>query len=257
MAKRRPSSTVEDYLLAIYSLDYEQVEVIAARLADKLAVSAPTVSVMVERMVRDGYVDVDRKHFITLTQSGREIGERVARRHRLIERWLNDMLDLDWVSLHDEAHRLEHSLSSTLEDKISEALNHPETCPHGNPIPGNARNWTFEGMTRLSDSQAGETMKVARISELAEDDADVMRYLQEKNLVPGERVEIQEITPFNHVVLSMSGKTVVVDAEIAVYVWVRSVGLPAYQALMVNLRIAPTDRSRSALLIPSMGEVCR
>ena len=226
LAKRMPSSTVEDYLLAIYSLDYEQVDVIAARLADKLDVSAPTVSVTVERMVRDGYVDVDGNHAITLTESGRQIGERVVRRHRLIERWLNDMLDLDWVMLHEEAHRLEHSLSSSLEQKISEVLNHPETCPHGNPIPGNAKDWTFEGMNRLSDSEAGEELKVARISELAEDDADIMRYLQQKNLVPGTRLEIQEKTPFDHVVLQANGETVVIDSEIAVYVWTRSTVSP-------------------------------
>ena len=220
------SSTVEDYLLAIYSLNFEQVEVIAARLADKLEVSAPTVSVTVERMVRDGYVDVDANHTITLTESGRVLGEGLARRHRLIERWLNDMLDLDWVMLHEEAHRLEHSLSSSLEQKISEALNHPETCPHGNPIPGNAKNWTFEGMRRLSESQASEELKVARISELAEDDAEIMRYLQQKNLVPGTLMEVQEITPFGHVVLKVDGETVVIDPEIAVYVWTRLVNSP-------------------------------
>ena len=93
-----PSSTIEDYLLAIYSLDYEQVEVIAARLADKLEVSPPTVSAAVERMVRDGLVDIDSNHSISLTETGFTHAERVARRHRLIERWLSDMLDLDWVS---------------------------------------------------------------------------------------------------------------------------------------------------------------
>ncbi len=226
LAAKMPSSTIQDYLLAIYSLDFEQVQVIAARLADKLEVSAPTVSVTVERMVRDGYVDVDSNHLITLTERGRAVGRRVARRHRLIERWLNDMLNLDWVMLHDEAHLLEHSLSSSLEQKISEALNHPETCPHGNPIPGNAKNWSFEGMKRLSESEAGEEMKVARISELAEDDAQIMRYLQQKKLVPGTRVEVQEITPFGHVVLKVDGETAVIDLEIAVYVWTRSAASP-------------------------------
>jgi DtxR family Mn-dependent transcriptional regulator len=226
LAKRVPSSTVEDYLLAIYNLNFERVEVIAARLADKLDVSAPTVSVTVERMVRDGYVDVADNHAITLTESGQVLGERVARRHRLIERWLNDMLDLDWVMLHEEAHRLEHSLSSSLEQKISEALNHPETCPHGNPIPGNAKNWSFDGMKKLSESRAGEQVKVVRISELAEDDAELMLYLQQKNLVPGTHVKVQEITPFDHVVLKVEGETAVIDPEIAIYVWTRSATPP-------------------------------
>ena len=128
-----PSSTIQDYLLAIYSLDFEHVRVIAARLADKLEVSAPTVSVTVERMVRDGYVDVDGNHLITLTDRGRAVGRRVVRRHRLIERWLNDMLDLDWVMLHDEAHLLEHSLSSALEQKISEALKPSGDLPAWKP----------------------------------------------------------------------------------------------------------------------------
>ena len=225
-AVRMPSSTIQDYLLAIYSLDFEHVRVIAARLADKLEVSAPTVSVTVERMVRDGYVDVDGNHLITLTERGRAVGRRVVRRHRLIERWLNDMLDLDWVMLHDEAHLLEHSLSSALEQKISEALNHPETCPHGNPIPGNAKNWSFEGMKQLSESEVGEERNVARISELAEDDAQIMRYLQQKNLVPGTRVEVKEITPFGHVVMKVNGETAVIDPEIAVYVWTRSAAHP-------------------------------
>lgn len=225
-AVKMPSSTIQDYLLAIYSLDFERVHVIAARLAEKLEVSAPTVSVTVERMVRDGYVDVDSNHTITLTEKGRAVGSRVARRHRLIERWLNDMLDLDWVMLHDEAHLLEHSLSSALEQKISEALNHPETCPHGNPIPGNAKNWSFEGMKQLSESEAGEKLKVARISELAEDNAEIMRYLQQKNLVPDTSLEVQEITPFGHVVLKVNGDMAVIDPEIAVYVWTRSAAAP-------------------------------
>ncbi len=216
-----PSSTIEDYLLAIYSLDYEQVEVIAARLADKLEVSPPTVSAAVERMVRDGLVDIDSNHSISLTETGFTHAERVARRHRLIERWLSDMLDLDWVSLHEEAHRLEHSLSPLVEQKISEALNHPETCPHGNPIPGNAKNWSFEGMIKLSDSKPGTKMAVARISELAEDDSEIMLYLQQKNLVPGANLDIEEITPFKHIVVNVNGETAVVDHEIAAFIWVK------------------------------------
>jgi len=215
-----PSSTVEDYLLAIYSLNYENTEVIAARLAERLSVSAPTVSATMDRMVRDGYVTVNNDHSIELTDHGLVLAERVARRHRLTERWLADMLDLDWVMLHEEAHRLEHSISPALEARISEVLGHPETCPHGNPIPGNARNWSNKGMVQLSSASPGAPMRVARISELVEDDVHIMAYLQGKRLIPGTRLTVQEITPFENVVIQIGQETVAVDPQVASRIWV-------------------------------------
>lgn len=216
-----PSPTIENYLLAIYSLDYEQTEVIAARLTERLSVSAPTVSATIERMVRDGYVTVNAGHSIALTEKGRPLAERVARRHRLIERWLADMLHLDWAMLHEEAHRLEHAISPALEAKISEALGHPETCPHGNPIPGNVKHWSKVGMRQLASCDPGKRMQVVRISELVEDDAVLMAYLQQKRLVPGTFVQVEE-SPFDHVVVRIDEETVALDPEIAARIWVRA-----------------------------------
>src|SRR5437660_12057359 len=134
------SATVEEYLETIYNMSAEDEVVIGARLAEKFDVSAPTVTEMLKRLVRDGYIEMDIKRQVTLTEEGNRAAEAVLRRHRLTERFLVDMLGMQWHQVHEEACRLEHFISGTVEARVISTLSKPTTCPHGNPIPGQIPN---------------------------------------------------------------------------------------------------------------------
>src|SRR5207249_10686447 len=127
---------IQDYLGAIYDLAGSDKPVIGARLARHMHISAPSITEALRRMQREGYVTVASKKESRLTAKGLDIARTMARRHRLIERWLTDVLGLDWSRAHDEAHRLEHALSPVVEERLATLLGMPSTCPHSNPIPG-------------------------------------------------------------------------------------------------------------------------
>src|SRR5947207_15011859 len=105
-------------------------------LEKKYHITAQTVTEMLKRLMRDGYVSMDAKRAVTLTEEGYQAAEAVLRRHRLTERFLVDMLGMQWHQVHEEACRLEHFISGAVEARVVASLNHPTTCPHGNPIPG-------------------------------------------------------------------------------------------------------------------------
>ena len=186
------SATVEEYLEAIYNMSMEDEVVIGARLAEKFNVSAPTVTEMLKRLVKNGYIEMDNKRQITLTDAGNSAAEAVLRRHRLTERFLVDMLGMQWHQVHEEACRLEHFISGAVEARVIASLNHPSTCPHGNPIPGlvpDARTYLKDNNAiRLSMVVSGETVTVFCISEVVEDEEALIEYLQERGLMPGVRV---------------------------------------------------------------------
>src|SRR5215467_16121442 len=145
---------VEEYLETIYNMAMEGEVVIGARLAEKFRVAPPSVTEMLKRLVRDGYVEMDERRQVMLTSQGQELAEAVLRRHRLTERFLVDMLGMEWHRVHEEACRLEHFISGAVEQRVVAALNNPTTCPHGNPIPGSvgsARTYLKDqGAIRLS-----------------------------------------------------------------------------------------------------------
>jgi DtxR family Mn-dependent transcriptional regulator len=186
------SATVEEYLEAIYNMSMEDEVVIGARLAEKFSVSAPTVTEMLKRLVKNGYIEMDNRRQITLTDVGNSAAEAVLRRHRLTERFLVDMLGMQWHQVHEEACRLEHFISGAVEARVIASLNHPSTCPHGNPIPGlvpDARTYLKDNnAVRLSTIASGETVTVFCISEVVEDEEALIEYLQERGLMPEVRV---------------------------------------------------------------------
>src|SRR2546428_5309842 len=148
------SATVEEYLETIYNMSMESEVVIGARLAERFRVAAPSVTEMLKRLVRDGYVEMNSKRHIVLTEAGNKAAEAVLRRHRLTERFLVDMLGMQWHQVHEEACRLEHFISGAVESRVIASLHNPTTCPHGNPIPGSvpsARTYLKDqGAIRLS-----------------------------------------------------------------------------------------------------------
>jgi DtxR family Mn-dependent transcriptional regulator len=152
----------EEYCEAIYELHEDDVEVIQARIAERLHVSRPAVSEMIKRMEHEGLVTT-AKGKIKLAQRGRSLAEQVVRRHRLAERFLTDILGLSWADAHQEAGRWEHVISNSVEAAMNRILGDPTTCPHGNPIPGS--HYVAPDQQPLSGVRVGGGFTVSRIPE--------------------------------------------------------------------------------------------
>lgn len=224
------SATVEEYLETIYNMSMEGEVVIGARLADKFHVAPPSVTEMLKRLVRDGYVEMDNKRHITLTETGNQAAEAVLRRHRLTERFLVDMLGMQWHQVHEEACRLEHFISGAVEARVIASLNNPTTCPHGNPIPGSvpdARNYLKDrNAVRLSSLPVGSVATILCISEVVEDEEALILYLHEKGLTPEIQVDILDQGGTNAtdltetVKLEVDGRSVSINKAVAEKIWV-------------------------------------
>lgn len=197
---------MEQYLEAVYVLAAENRPVIAARLADYLGVSRPTVTQTIQRLTSAGLVAVSEGKELRLTDAGLQRAEKIVRRHRLLERWLTDDLGLDWADAHVEAGRLEHSLSPLVEERLYEKLGRPATCPHGNVIPGTGVRQPA-GIA-LTEADAPALVRVLRIVEQAEEDLDLLRFLYQSGIVPGAVLALEpSSTPY------VAGIPVVVDGH--------------------------------------------
>jgi DtxR family Mn-dependent transcriptional regulator len=202
----RPTPTVEDYLQEIYDWLTNGRPVIAARLAERIGVSAPTAWATLQRMQRDGLVELQGKHDIHLTESGKTAAESIKRRHFLAERLLVDILGMDWAESHEEAHRIEHAVSPAVEARIMALLGNPTTCPHGNPFPGLPRPATV----LLATLREGDEAIVDGVQEEAEEDAELMRFLQHNEITPGKRIRVAELASFNSTMtIELDGRRVV------------------------------------------------
>lgn len=217
---REPTEVIARYLEAIHYMEAEGESVRSARLADWLGVSRPTVTVALRRMTRDGMIRLNSRKEIELTDQGAQAAASIVRRHRIMERWLTDVLGLDWVAADEEAARLEHAVSDVVESRLWESLGRPTSCPHGNPIPGYAQVNPDEA--RLSGLQPGEAALVSRISEVAEREAPMLlRYLLERRLVPGTRLEVLEVDPVGRTLrLRVARREVTLSHETAAKIWV-------------------------------------
>jgi len=178
----------------------EGKSVIAARLSERMDVSPSTVSATLGRMTRDGLIDIHDDHEIYLTPLGTQVAEDTIRRHRLLERFLTDYLGLSWHQAHEEAGALQHAISPLVEARLTEALGNPQTCPHGNPIPGTGAPPLPPGAVTLDQARAGQAFVVVRITEEGERDLSLLAYLEEHGIVPGARVEVAEVASWNEVV---------------------------------------------------------
>jgi len=186
---------VQDYLGAIYDLAGSGHPVIGARLAKHMRVSPPAVTEAVQRMTRAGLIRMGATKEIAFTRRGRALAEVMARRHRLLERWLTDILGLNWTEAHEEAHRLEHALSPRVEERLATILGMPSTCPHGNPIPGMPTPPPVHPFP-LDQASEGMTVVVERITEEAEADRRLLEYLWKHEVKPGTRLAIEEVAPW-------------------------------------------------------------
>jgi DtxR family Mn-dependent transcriptional regulator len=211
---------IQDYLGAIYDLAGSDKPVIGARLARYMHLSAPSIAEALRRMQKDGYVRVAGRKEIRLTRKGLDIAETMARRHRLLERWLTDVLGLDWANAHDEAHRLEHALSPVVEERLAQMLGMPSTCPHGNPIPGMPAPEAHHPIP-LSQVVAGQTLVVDRITEEAEADRQLLRFLWESGVRPAVRLTVGEVAPYAGTIsVLIEGRTITMGLAAAHKIWV-------------------------------------
>ena len=183
----------EEYCETIFELDEDGVEVIQARIVERLQVSRPAVSEMIKKMSEANLVHFDGTK-IHLTDDGKMIAKQVVRRHRLAERFLTDILGLSWAEAHHEAGRWEHVISPSVEDAFLRILEDPTTCPHGNPIPGSDYQ-VPEGTSALSDIGVGNNFVVERIPEELEFQPGLLEFLEESNLIPGENGKVTAISP--------------------------------------------------------------
>jgi DtxR family Mn-dependent transcriptional regulator len=200
----RPTPTIEDYLAIIYVMERDGDEVIPARLAESLEVAPPTVTMTLKRMERDGWIATQQGKDICLTDKGCEAACSVIRRHMLTEWMLARMLKVPWSNVHVEADQIEHTISDEIETQMRTNLDDPQFCPHGNPLPGYehiAADWL--SLTRVLP---GEKVIIRRIHETAEDNHELLEFLETNGIVPGALAEVTEILSFNQTLSLRLGK---------------------------------------------------
>ena len=215
-ATHAQTATKEEYLQAIWTLGDEGGPVIAARVAEFLGVSAASVSEMLHRLERDGLLRIEERKEIHLRPEGDELARSIVRRHRLIERMLTDLLGYEWWKTHDEAERLEHAISPEMERRLIERLGDPDTCPHGNPMPGMRRRWSQP----IDQAPLGETVVVERIPDQFEHEPGFLEYLDTQGLRPGTELRIVERSP-ERVLVEIGGASRAIRPDCGTKVWVR------------------------------------
>lgn len=174
------SATVaeQEYLESMYWLEEAGLPITGANIARAMQLSPPTVHEMIGRLIEGGYVERNPDKSLAFTESGREHASYIVRRHRMIERFLTDVLGIPWDEVHEEAERIEHAMSPVLEERMRAAIGDATTCPHGHPIVEGIR----EQGSLLADVEVGAEVTVLRFENEAE---DLLRYLKEAGLEPG------------------------------------------------------------------------
>ena len=198
----------EEYCEAIFELREDDLEVIQARIAERLNVSRPAVSEMIRRMAAEGLVTAEGG--IRLTPQGLALAERVVRRHRLAERFLTDVLGLSWADAHLEAGKWEHVLSESVEAAINRMLENPTTCPHGNPIPG--AGYLQPDLLALSTLSVGDNFTVTRIPEELEFTPGLLDFLEDNAILPGRTGVLTAASPDGTVTVRIDDRTVGIGA---------------------------------------------
>jgi DtxR family transcriptional regulator, Mn-dependent transcriptional regulator len=212
---------LEEYLEAIHELEEEGTQVIQARLAERVGHSAPAVSEVIRRLKTEGYVTVEDRE-VQLTPLGRDRAESVVRKHRLAERLLTDIIGLPWEKAHTEACRWEHVISDEVEDRLIELLGHPQTCPHGNPIPGSGVRKGRQQVA-LSSVKDGARIRLERVTEQVEIDPAAMSYLSKAGFVPGADAQVSAKAPDGTLTLQLTGHTIALGTLLADKLFVSNV----------------------------------
>jgi DtxR family transcriptional regulator, Mn-dependent transcriptional regulator len=205
--------SVEDYLKAILLLESKGQPASTSDIAERLTLSAPSVSGMIKRLSDQDLIEHAPYKGVVLTSSGRRVALRMLRRHRIIEAYLVGFLGYSWDTVHDEAERLEHAVSEVLIERMATALGNPRFDPHGDPIPD--QNGAMDELvyTPLAEIPTGETAEIRRV---ATSQAERLRYLEHSGLTPGTRVTVTEHQPFRGpITLTTEGHEQIIGHELA------------------------------------------
>lgn len=192
----------EEYCSCIFELHEDDLDVIQARIAERLQVSRPAVSEMMKRLEAEGLIAIGSE--IVLTEAGRRLGERVARRHRLAEVFLTEYLELSWAEAHHEAGKWEHIMSDSVEKALNKLLGEPTTCPHGNPIPGSG--YEAPDSAPLSEVAVGAKFTVRRITEELEFEPGLLEFLEQSSILPGNIGTVTAASPDGTRTVEIAGR---------------------------------------------------
>jgi DtxR family Mn-dependent transcriptional regulator len=185
---------VEDYAKAIFSLESRSTEPVSTNaLAERLGITPGSVSAMLKRLGELGVITHEPYRGVRLTDDGRRIALEVIRHHRLIESFLADALGMPWDRVHAEAEVLEHVLSEDLEELIAAKLGHPTVDPHGDPIPSADLELQEPATARMESLEPGDEGLFVRVSD---SDPEMLRYLADRGIAPGERFAVRDRQPF-------------------------------------------------------------
>ena len=234
MATEQATIAEEEYLQTMFWLEEAGLPITGANIARAMQLSPPTVHEMIGRLEGDGYVSRAADKSVTFTEQGRDEASAIVRRHRLIERFLTDVLGIPWDEVHEEAERLEHAMSPVLEERMLAAIGDAATCPHGHPIVEGAR----EHGALLADVEVGASVHVLRFENEAE---ELLHYLKQAGLQPGLDGEVESQSDDEVVIASAEGRHVV-SRSVAETVSVRADPSPAPRAPLPDQLVLSSDR---------------
>ena len=216
------TSATEEYLEIIYKLQEKSGVATTSDLVRSLKVAPGTVTNTIARLEKESLVIHKPYRGVRLTEKGRRIALRTIRKHRLSERLLTDLLNVEWEKVHEAACKLEHSISDEIAKKIEKALGHPKTCPHGNPIPTECGGIIEEKCEPLSELSPGEKGVIAKITD---ERTELLEYLNSIGVRPNKIVEIIEKAPFGGpIVIRIEEKDHALSQEIASLIEIKKIG---------------------------------
>jgi DtxR family transcriptional regulator, Mn-dependent transcriptional regulator len=234
MASDHATVAEEEYLQTIFWLQEAGLPMTGANVARAMQLSAPTVHEMIGRLEKDGYITRAADKSLTFTDNGRVHAEGVVRRHRLIERFLTDVLGIPWDEVHEEAERLEHAMSEVLEARMLAAIGDAKTCPHGHPINVGER---MVGVP-LGDVELGAKIRVMRFENEAE---ELLHYLKDAGIEPGMEGTVAERDD-DHVVVESGGRRCELTRSVAETVSVTADPSPPPRTALPEQLVLSKDR---------------
>jgi DtxR family Mn-dependent transcriptional regulator len=202
-----PTVAEQEYLESLFWLFEAGLPMTGANLARAMQLSAPTVSEMLGRLERDGFISRDSSRTISFTPDGRTDAEQLVSRHRMVERFLTDVVGVPWDDVHEEAEKLEHAMTPRFEAYVRAAVADATTCPHGHPINVGHR---IDGVP-LADCVVGAKIQILRLENEAE---DLLHYLKAAGVEPGLSGHIVE-SDAEHVMIELAGASTEITTSVA------------------------------------------
>jgi DtxR family transcriptional regulator, iron-dependent repressor len=234
LSQQQATVAEQEYLEIMFWLEEAGLPMTGANIARAMQLSPPTVHEMIGRLVDDGYVARRPDKSLEFTASGREHASYIVRRHRMIERFLTDVLGIPWDEVHEEAERIEHAMSPVLEERMRAAIGDAQTCPHGHPIVEGAR----ERGSLLADVEVGAEVPILRFENEAE---DLLHYLKQAGIEPGMEGTVESSDEEAVTIASGDGRHEV-SRSVAETVSVRADPAPPPRAAIPEQLVLSSDR---------------